>query len=151
MQIVDEMLENGIIWHNLSPFSSPIMLIMKGDRTWHFFLDYRQLNKITVKDKHPIPIIDKLLDELNSSIVFTKLNHWGSYHKIRVVDPNRYKTSFLTHHGYLEFLIMPLGLTNDPTPFKSLTNQVIHDYLHKLNFIFFNNNLIYNPTLNSHW
>lgn len=95
-----EMLQARIIYHNSNPFTSPVLLIKKKGLTGCFNLNYRQLNKITIKYKYLIPIIDELLDELHDSTIFTKLDLQAGSHQIPMADPDIYKTTFSTRHGH---------------------------------------------------
>jgi hypothetical protein len=89
-----EMLQNGVVWHSSSSFASPILLVHKKDGSWRFCVDYRQLNAMTVKHKHPMPVVEELLDELSGAKVFTKLDFQAGYHQIRMAVGEEYKTAF---------------------------------------------------------
>ncbi|KAA3484984.1 reverse transcriptase [Gossypium australe] len=111
---IQKMLQVGIIRDSCNLFPSPTVMVKKKDGGWHLYVDYKQLNKYTIKDKSPITVIKELLDELGYATYFSKLDLWS--------DKDIHKAAFKTHEGHYEFLVMPFGLTNVPSNFQALMN-----------------------------
>lgn len=126
---LSEALRKGWIRPSKSPAGAPILFAPKADGSLRLCVDYRALNKITVKDKYPLPLISEILDRLSGSQIYTKLDLKDAYHRIRIKQGHEWKTAFRTRYGHFEYLVMPFGLTNAPATFQAHINSIFVDLL----------------------
>ena len=128
-EYLDEHLAKGFIQHSKSPAGAPILFVKKKDGSLRLCVDYRALNRITVKNRYPLPLISNLLDRLSTAHIFTKIDLRGAYNLLRIRPGDEWKTAFRTRYGHFEYLVMPFGLTNAPATFQHLMNDIFRDYL----------------------
>jgi hypothetical protein len=147
---VQDMLTSGIIQHNDSPFSSPVLLVKKKDGTFHFCMEFRHLNAITAKSKYLVPIIEELLDELEGASWFSSLDLTDGYHQILLKPGEEPKTAFQTHTGHYEFRVMAFGLSGTPGTFLKAMNTTLALLLRRCALVFFDDILVYSNTLEEH-
>ena len=127
-----------------------MLFVKKKDGTLRLCVDYRQLNKMTVKNEYSLPRIDDLFDQLKGASVFSKINLRYGYHQLRIKDADVHKTTFRTRYGHYEFLVMPFGLTNAPTAFRDLMNRVFRHYVDQFVVVFIDDILVYSKDWEGH-
>ncbi|KAD6119157.1 hypothetical protein E3N88_10428 [Mikania micrantha] len=150
MKQLQELLDKGFIRPSFSPWGAPVLFVKKKDGTLRMCIDYRDLNKVTIKNRYPLPRIDDLFDQLQGSSYFSKIDLRSGYHQLRIKDNDVPKTAFRTRYGHYEFLVMPFGLTNAPAIFMDLMNRVCKPYLDKFVIVFIDDILIYSKTKEEH-
>ncbi|GJY88637.1 putative reverse transcriptase domain-containing protein [Tanacetum coccineum] len=121
---LQELADRGFIRPSTSPWGAPVLFVKKKDGSFRMCIDYRELNKLTVKNRYPLPRIDDLFDQLQGSSVYSKIDLRSGYHQLRVRDEDIPKTAFKTRYGHYEFQVMPFGLTNAPALFIDLMNRI---------------------------
>ena len=147
---VQELLERGVIQPSSSPCGSSIVLVPKKDGTWHMCGDYRELNKITIKNMYPLPRIDDILDHLKNAIYFTKLDLRSGYNQICIHDNDIWKTAFKTKQRLYEWMVMPFGLCNYTANFMRVMNDVFRPFIYDFVIVYLDDILIFSQTWEKH-
>nr|GEU43186.1 retrotransposon protein, putative, Ty3-gypsy subclass [Tanacetum cinerariifolium] len=133
---LQELIDRGFIRPSTSPWGAPVLFVQKKDKTFRMCIDYRELNKLTIKNRYPLPKINDLFDQLQGSSIYSKIDLRSGYHQLRLRDEDIHKTAFRTRYGHYEFQVMPFGLTNAPAVFMDLMNRVCKPYLDKFIIVF---------------
>ncbi|KAK8942729.1 hypothetical protein KSP39_PZI009417 [Platanthera zijinensis] len=147
---LDELLERGYIRPSSSPWGAPVLFVKKKDGSMRLCIDYRDLNKVTIKNKYPLPRVDDLFDQLKGSTVFSKIDLRSGYHQLKIKESDIPRTAFRTRYGHFEFLVMSFGLTNAPSAFMDMMNRIFRDYLDKFIIVFIDDILVYSKTREEH-
>ncbi|GKD45763.1 putative reverse transcriptase domain-containing protein [Tanacetum coccineum] len=147
---LQELSDKGFIRPSSSPWGAPVLFVKKKDGSFRMCIDYRELNKLTVKNRYPLPRIDDLFDQLQGSSIYSKIDLRSGYHQLRVREQDIPKTAFRTRYGHYEFQVMPFGLTNAPAVFMDLMNRVCKPYLDKFVIVFIDDILIYSKDEKEH-
>nr|GEZ45187.1 retrotransposon protein, putative, Ty3-gypsy subclass [Tanacetum cinerariifolium] len=147
---LQKLTDKGFIRPSSSPWGAPVLFVKKKDGSFWMCIDYRELNKLTVRNRYPHPRIDDLFDQLQGSSIYSKIDLRSGYHQLRVREEDIPKTAFRTRYGHYEFQVMPFGLTNAPAVFMDLMNRVCKSYLDKFVIVFIDDILIYSKSKKEH-
>ncbi|KAL0544358.1 hypothetical protein IC582_019472 [Cucumis melo] len=147
---LQELVDKAYIRPSVSPWGAPVLFVKKKDGTLKLRIDYRQLNKVTIRNKYPLPRIDDLFDQLRGAALFSKIDLSSGYHQLKVRESDIAKTAFQTRYGHYEFRVMPFGLTNAPAVFMDLMNRIFHRYLDQFVIVFIDDILVYSVDRESH-
>jgi hypothetical protein len=143
-------LDKEYIRPSVSPWGAPVLFVKKKDGTLSLCIDYRKLNKVTIKNKYPLPQINDLFDQVGGAKIFSKLDLRSGYHQVRIKDQDINETTFRRRYGHYEFVVLPFRLTNAPTTLMCLMNNIFSQYLDKFVVVFIDDILVYSKTEEEH-
>ncbi|KAK3526444.1 hypothetical protein QTP70_025477 [Hemibagrus guttatus] len=149
-EYINEALSQGYIRPSTSPAASSFFFVAKKDGCLRPCIDYRALNKITIKFRYPLPLVPLALEHLRGATVFTKLGLRSAYNLIRIREGDEWKTAFVTPTGHYEYLVMPYGLVNAPSMFQNFMHEVLREFLHKSVLVYIDDILIYSRSMADH-
>ena len=147
---LQELLDKGFIRPSVSPWGAPVLFVKKKDSTLRMCIDYRQINKVTGKNRYPLSSVEDLFDQLKGAGVFSKIDLQSGYYQLRVKEVDVPKTAFRTRYGHYEFLVMPFRLTNAPAAFMDLMNRVFRPYVDQFVVVFIDDILVYSKDAQEH-
>jgi hypothetical protein len=147
---LEDFVDWGFIRTSVSLWGAPVLFVTKKDGSLRLCIDYRELKRVTIKNKYPLPRIDDLFDQLKEATVFSKIDLQSRYHQLKVKEADVPKTAIHTRYGHYKFLVMPFGVTNAPSVFIDLMNRVFHKYLDQFVVVFIDDILVYSATHNNH-
>ena len=147
---LDKKVAAGKITKSNSSAVAPILLVKKHDICVHLCMDYRALNKVTVKNRYPLPLMTELRERLNTAKVFTKLDNKNGYHLVRMAEEDEEKTAFRTRFGLYHWRVMLFGLCNSPATFQSMMDNIFHDLLYNDVIVYLDDILIYTEKVDKH-
>ena len=145
-----ELSDSGFIRPSKSPYGAPVLFVKKKDGSMRMCVDYRDLNRITIKNKYPLPRVEELFDRLRGSKCFSKIDLRSGYHQVRIHPDDISKTAFRTRYGHFEFMVLPFGLTNAPATFMHLMQSIFGPHLDNFVIVFLDDILIYSNSLSDH-
>uniref|UniRef100_A0A8C5PUW8 ribonuclease H n=1 Tax=Leptobrachium leishanense TaxID=445787 RepID=A0A8C5PUW8_9ANUR len=149
-EYIQENLKKGFIQPSTSPAGAGIFFIEKKDGGLRPCVDYRELNRVTVKNRYPLPLIPELMERMQTATIFTKLDLKGAYNLIRIRKDDEWKTAFRTRYGHYEYRVMPYGLCNAPATFQCFINDIFKDLLDKYVVVYLDDILVYSSSLKEH-
>ena len=149
-RFLDDALANGLVRPSTSPAGAPILFVPKKDGSLRLCVDYRGLNKITVKNRYPLPLISEILDRLSGAKWFTKLDLRDAYHRIRIRKGDEWKTAFRTRYGHFEYTVMPFGLANAPATFQAYIHKALGGLVDVCCVVYLDDILIYSMSKAQH-
>ncbi len=143
-------LEDDVIEPSKSPWAAPVLFVPKKDGRMRFCVDYRKLNAVTVKDSYPLPRIDDCIDTLGEAVIFSTLDAYSGYHQLSIAKRDRYKTSFVTHHGQFQYKRMPFGLATAPASFQRALDMILTQFKWKTCLVYLDDVIIFSNSVEDH-